>query len=162
MPSPSPERCDGSGAGSSTGVARPTPYSTGTGGGTGSTGTAGSDELVIDDVVSSLVEGYRLWDYLGEEERRAFGPESVAHLRVPVHRTYFELRLRPVMLQMMALEAVNLALETIGDSACDSLATAARRARSKGLLGGGGVPRPDANPERRGQRQQAPAVVRVC
>ena len=141
MPSPSPERCDGSGAGSSTGVARPTPYSTGTGGGTGSTGTAGSDELVIDDVVSSLVEGrewhYRLWDYLGEEERRAFGPESVAHLRVLVHRTYFELRLRSVMLQMMALEAVNLALETIGEPACDSLATAARKARLKGLLGAG-------------------------
>ena len=81
---------------------------------------------------------YRLWDYLGAEERRAFGPESgetVAHIRVRVPRAYFELRLRSVMLQMMALEAVNVALESVGEPACDSLAIAARTARSKGLIG---------------------------
>ena len=168
--SPSPDRrraVVGAGSGSGVGVARPTPGSTGTGGGTGSgtgartdggtgggTGnSAGSDAIVIDDVVSSLVEGvarptegqaggrewsYRLWDYLGAEERRAFGPEggeTVAHIRVRVPRAYFELRLRSVMLQLMALEAVNVALESVGEPARDSLAIAARTARSKGVIG---------------------------
>ena len=75
-----------------------------------------------------------MWGYLGAEERRAFGPEdgeTVAHIRVRVPRAYFELRLRSVMLQLMALEAVNVALETVGEPARDTLANAARAARKK-------------------------------
>ena len=77
---------------------------------------------------------FRLIDHLSPRERRNFPPESVAHAEVQVPRTYFELRMRSVMLQVMALEAVNKALVDTGFRAEDSLAAALRRARQEGIV----------------------------
>ena len=77
---------------------------------------------------------FRLIDHLTPRERGNFPPESVAHAEVQVPRTYFELRMRSVMLQVMALEAVNKALVDTGFRAEDSLAAALRRARQEGIV----------------------------
>ena len=77
---------------------------------------------------------FRLIDYLSPREQRNLPPESVAHAEVQVPRTYFELRMRSVMLQVMALEAVNKALVDTGFRAEDSLAAALRRARQEGIV----------------------------
>ena len=77
---------------------------------------------------------FRLIDHLSPQERRNFPPESVAHTEVQIPRTYFELRMRSVMLQVMALEAVNKVLVDTGSRAEDSLAAALQRARHRGIV----------------------------
>ena len=77
---------------------------------------------------------FRLIDYLSPREQRNFPPESVARAEVQMPRTYFELRMRSVMLQVMAHEAVNKVLVDTGGRAEDSLAVALRRAQIRGIV----------------------------
>ena len=117
------------------GVARPAAAETEASGEAGANALAETMERILGPrPAEGSLWSFRLIDYLSPQGQRNFPPESVAHAEVQMPRTYFELRMRSVMLQVMALEAVNKALVDTGFRAEDSLAAALRRARHEGIV----------------------------